>query len=138
MEISILEYIVYALIGYSTFMVLIISIVKEIPQTRILAIVRSTYCIPGIIALLVLASSGINIDVNTVSTNNLIRSINTTQTWSEATTQTNTIILQNPTWSMFHWLLGIVLIWYVIQQVLYLLTKPAPQGVKENHDDIDG
>ena len=134
MEISILEYVVYALIGYSSFMILIVSTVKEVPDSRILSIVRSIYVFPGIIALMILASSGINIDVNTVSTNNLIKSINTTQTWTEATTQSNTIVLQNPVWSMFHWLLAITLIFYMIKQILNLLTKAPAQGVKEDNE----
>uniref|UniRef100_A0AAT9JAR8 ORF61 n=1 Tax=Nitrosopumilaceae spindle-shaped virus TaxID=3065433 RepID=A0AAT9JAR8_9VIRU len=134
MEISILEYIVYALIGYSSFAVLIVSAVKEIPDSRVLSLVRVIYLFPGIIALMILASSGINIDVNTVTTNNLIKSINTTQTWTEATTQSNTIILQNPVWSMFHWLLAITLIFYMIKQILNLLTKAPAQGVREDNE----
>lgn len=134
MEISILEYVVYALIGYSSFLVLIVSTVKEIPDSRVLSIVRVIYLFPGIIALMILASSGINIDVNTVSTNNLIKSVNTTQTWTEATTQSNTIVLQNPVWSMFHWLLAITLIFYMIKQILNLLTKPPAQGVREDNE----
>lgn len=134
MEISILEYLVYALIGYSSFLVLIVSAIKEVPDSRVLSIVRSIYLFPGIIALMILASSGINIDVNTVTTNNLIKSVNTTQTWTEATTQSNTIILQNPVWSMFHWLLAITLIFYLIKQILNLLTKPPQQGVREDNE----
>ena len=124
----------YALIGYSSFMVLVVSTIKEIPDSRVLSIVRVIYLFPGIIALMILASSGINIDVNTVSTNNLIKSINTTQTWTEATTQSNTIVLQNPVWSMFHWLLAITLIFYMIKQILNLLTKPPAQGVREDNE----
>lgn len=124
----------YALIGYSSFLVLIVSTVKEIPDSRVLSIVRVIYLFPGIIALMILASSGINIDVNTVSTNNLIKSVNTTQTWTEATTQSNTIVLQNPVWSMFHWLLAITLIFYMIKQILNLLTKPPAQGVREDNE----
>lgn len=134
MEISIAEYFVYALFSYSGMIMLIISIIKEIPQTRYLAIIRSSYMIPSIIASGILASTGINIDINTVTTSNLIRSVNTTQTWTEATTQTNVIVLQNPVWSMFHWLLMIILIWYVIQQILYLLTKNPKQGINNNED----
>lgn len=134
MEISILEYFVYGLLAYSGILVLIISVIKEIPTTRALAIVRATYLIPSAICAGILASSGIDIDITTTTTNNTIRSINTTQVWTESTTQTTQIVLQNPVWSMVHWLIMIVLIWFIIQQVLYLLTKPPRQGVNEGEE----
>jgi len=115
--------------------ILLISIVKEIPQTRILAIIRASYMIVPIIAAGILASSGVNIDINTVTTANTIRSVNTTQVWTEATTQTNIIPLQNPVWVTFHWLIMITMIWYVIQQMLYIFAKPPPkQGVTEGDE----
>lgn len=116
-------------------LVLIISVIKEVPTTRSLAIIRAIFLLPSIIASGILIQSGIHIDINTVTTNNLIRSINTTQTWTETTTQSNQIILQNPVWQTFHFLLFIVMIVYVIQQILFLLTRPARQGVQEGTDE---
>lgn len=102
---------------------LIISVVKEIPTTKSLAIARGIFLIPGMVASAVLASSGVNIQVANVATSNLIRSINTTQTWSETTTQINNIVLQSPVWQMFHMLIFLVLLVYVITQMLNLFTK---------------
>lgn len=78
---------------------------------------------PGMIASAILAQSGVNIQVANVTTSNLIKSINTTQVWSEATTQTNNIVIQNQVWSMFHMLIFTVLLVYVATQILTLFTK---------------
>lgn len=134
MNISIIEFITYGLIGYTGMLTLIISVIKEVPITRSLAIVRAIFLLPSIIAAGILMSSGINININTAITSNLIRSINTTQTWTEATTQTNQIVLQNPVWITFHFLLFIVMSVYVIQQILFLLTKPPRQGVSDESE----
>ena len=128
MEISILEYFVYGLLAYTGMLMLIISVIKEIPTTRSLAIVRASYLIPSAICAGILASVGINIDLNTVTTSNVIRSVNTTQVWTEATTQTNLIPLQNPVWSMLHWMIMIVIIWFIIQQILYLFTRHGKEA----------
>ena len=134
MDISLAEFITYGLIAYSGILVLIVSVIKEVPITRSLAIVRAIFLIPSIIACGILASSGVNIDVATVTTSNLIRSVNTTQVWTETTSQTNQIILQNNIWIPFHFLLFIVLTFYVIQQILFLLTKPPKQGATQESE----
>lgn len=122
-DISLAEFIVYGCIAYSSMLMLIISVVKEIPTTKSLAIARSIFLMPGMVAAGILASSGVNIQVANVATSNLIRSINTTQTWSETTTQINNIVLQSPVWQMFHILIFLTLLVYVITQILNLFTK---------------
>ena len=104
-------------------LMLIISVVKEIPVSKSLAIARSIFLIPGMVAAGVLASSGVNIQVANVATSNLIKSINTTQTWTETTTQINNIVLQSPVWQMFHILIFLTLLVYVITQMLNLFIK---------------
>ena len=122
-DISLAEFIVYGCIAYSSMLMLIISVVKEIPVTKSLAIARSIFLIPGMVAAGVLASSGVNIQVANVATSNLIKSINTTQTWTETTTQINNIVLQSPVWQMFHILIFLTLLVYVITQMLNLFIK---------------
>lgn len=122
-DISLAEFIVYGCIAYSSMLMLIISVVKEIPTTKSLAIARSIFLMPGMVAAGILASSGVNIQVANVATSNLIRSINTTQTWSETTTQINNIVLQSPVWQMFHILIFLTLLVYVITQILTLFVK---------------
>lgn len=102
---------------------LIISVVKEIPTSKSLSLARSIFLIPGMVAAGILASSGVNIQVANVATSNLIRSINTTQTWTETTQQINNIVLQNPVWQTFHLLIFLVLLVYVITQLLNMFTK---------------
>ena len=122
-DISLAEFIVYGLVAYSSLLMLIISVVKEVPTTKSLAIARSIFLIPGMVAAGILASSGVNIQVASVNTSNLIKSINTTQTWTESTQQVNNIVLQNPVWQTFHWLIFVVLLVYVATQMLLLFTK---------------
>ena len=122
-DISLAEFFVYGCIAYSGMITLIVSKIKEVPTTKILTIARSIYMIPSMIAAAILASSGVNIQVAFMTTNNTIRSVNTTQVWTEATTQTNNIVLQSPVWQMFHYLLFSVLLIYAIQQILILFTS---------------
>ena len=129
--ISLAEFIVYGFFSYSSMLMLIISTIKmDVPTKGVLAIARSVYMIPGMIASAILATSGVNIQVAQVVTSNLIRSINTTQTWTEATTQTNNIVLQNPVWQTFHLLLFMVLLAYVATQILNVL-----QGIGRKNPD---
>lgn len=134
MDISLAEYITYGLIGYAGILTLIVSVIKEVPITRSLALIRAIFLIPSAIACGILASSGINIDVATITTNSLTRSVNTTQVWTEATTQTNQIVLANNVWIPFHGMLFIILCFYIFQQIMFLLTKPARQGVSEENE----
>ena len=53
---------------------------------------------------------------------------------TETATQTNNFVLASPVWSMFHYLLGIILIFYVIQQMLFLLVRPARQGASDEYE----
>lgn len=122
-DISLAEFIVYGFVAYASLLMLIISVVKEVPTTKSLAIARSIFLIPGMVASAVLASSGVNIQVADVTTSNLIKSINTTQTWTETTGQINNIVLQSPVWQMFHILIFLVLLVYVITQMLNLFMK---------------
>lgn len=130
-DLSLAEFIVYGFVAYGSFLMLLITVVKEVPSTKILAVARSVYMIPGMIASGILATSGINIQVATVDTSNLIKSINTTQTWTETTTQINNIVLQNPAWQMFHMLLFLVLLAYVITQILNIFLKIGKKNVED-------
>lgn len=102
---------------------LIISTIKEVPSGTSLAIARAIYLIPGIICAAILASSDVSIAVNTVTTSNVIKNLNTTEVYTEATTQSNSIILQNSVWITVHMLIFFVLIIYVFQQIFILLAK---------------
>lgn len=98
---------------------LIISVIKEVPMTKALSIIRAIYLIPSIIAAGVLSQVGPNIITTSVS--NTIRSVNTTEVWTEViTTQTT---LQNEVWSLFHIMIFLVMMVYVLTQILLLATR---------------
>lgn len=103
---------------------LIISTIKEIPNTRSSSIIRSIYLIPGMIAAAFLGQTGQNIVFNTILTNSTTTVSNSTTTWFEVTNQSNFIALQNPAWGYFHLLIMLVLFIFIINQVYNLLTKP--------------
>jgi len=123
MDISIIEFGVYGFIAYSSILMLIISTIKEVPSEKSHSIVRAIYLIPGILAAILLASSGVNIEITDVTTTNTITALNTSEVFTEAITTSSLIELQNPVWVSFHFLLAAVLMVYVINQMLILFTK---------------
>lgn len=118
-DISIIEYAVYGFFAYTSALMLILQVIKEAPNEKSGSIIRSIFLIPGIIASFIIASSGINIISQ--STTNTIVAVNTTDVFTE--TIASQIILQNPIWVTFHFLIGILMIVYVVLQVLTLFTK---------------
>ena len=118
-DLSIIEFAVYGFFAYTSMLMLILSVVIKVPDEKSHAIVRGMYLIPGIIASFVIASSEQTIILSDVT--NTIIDLNTTSVWTEAVF--NVIELQNPIWVTFHWLLGIVMIVYVVLQMLTLFTK---------------
>ena len=123
MDISIIEFGVYGFIAYSSMLMLIISTIKEVPSVKSHTIVRAIYQIPGIIATIVLASSGVNIITADITTTNTITALNTSEVFVEAITTSTQIVLQNPVWVSFHFLLAAIMTVYVINQMLILFTK---------------
>lgn len=122
-DISIIEFGVYGFIAYSSILMLIISTIKEVPNKRNESIVRAIYLIPGILACIVLASSGVNIVIEDITTTNTITALNTSEVFTEAITTSTLIELQNPIWISFHFLLAAIMMIYVINQMLILFTK---------------
>lgn len=123
-DISIVELVIYGFLELFSLSMLIISVVKEIPDTKARAIIRSIYLIPGMIAAAFLAQTGQKIILNTVLTNSTTTVSNSTTIWNETTNQANFIILQNSVWGYFHILMFFVLFIFIINQMYNLLTKP--------------
>lgn len=88
-------------------------------MTKALSIARSIYLFPGIVAAGVLAQVGPNII--TTSMTNTITAVNTTEVFVEVITSQVTI--QNEVWSLFHFMLMLVMVVYVISQFMLLMTK---------------
>jgi len=126
-NLSIAEFAVYGLICYSSLLMLIISTVKSMPDegSRINTLARCVFLLPGLIVAPVLATSGPDIQISTVDTSNLIKSINTTQTWTETTEQVHNIVLQNPVWLTVHMMIFFVLLMYIVRQLLlFMMATP--------------
>jgi hypothetical protein len=103
---------------------LIISVVKEVPNTKSQSILRSMWFIPGIITAGLLMSSGVNITMDTVNTINTITDNQTnTVIFTEDITVTRYIPLQDPIWTAVHLMIFLILLVYVIIQMLTLFTK---------------
>ena len=121
--ISIIEWGVYGFVCYSSILMLIISTIKEIPESKFGAYLRSVFMIPGVVCAGILGSSGVNIQLNSDTVSSIIKDLNNTDTWSQNITNTSTVILQNPIWQSVHYMFMIVLVVYIFVQILTVLTK---------------
>ena len=103
---------------------LMATAIKEIPDTRANSIARSFFLIPAMIAAAYLAGTGLEISGPTILTNNVIVNLNTTEVFTETTSQTQSISIDNyPAWMLFHYMMFIILLVFVIRQVLIMATK---------------
>lgn len=122
-DISLIEWGVYGFIAYSSLLMLIISTIKDVPTTKSLSIARSIYLIPGMICAGILSYSGININLPTTMTNSTTISNVTMERFTENVSQSQFIQLVDPAWMIVHVMIFLVLLFYVIMQMLVLLTK---------------
>ena len=128
MDISLIEFIVYGLVGYTGVILLIISAFRETPMGKSQSIVRAIYMVLSITAVFILANSGLNINME--SQGETITEVydgvgalvsNSTSYGNPA--NPSQFILMNPIWIPFHLMLGVVMSIYAIMQILILLTK---------------
>lgn len=121
-DISIIEFGVYGFIAYTSLLMLIISTIRETPFTQSQSFVRAIYLVPGIITAILLATSGVNITLETVSTINLTNATSSNSTiFIETADTTSAFILLNPVWGAIHFMISAVMIVYVLNQILILL-----------------
>ncbi len=118
-DISIIEFGVYAFIAYSGMLMLIISVIKEVPATKALSIVRAIYLFPSVFAAGILAQISPTIVLPSVT--NTILAVNTTEVFQE--TIDASIVIQSNVWITFHILIMLVMMIYIITQMLLLLTR---------------
>lgn len=126
MDISIIEFLVYAIVGYTPLIILYITLVKEAPATKTGTIQRVIFIVPGLIAVGVLAGSGLNINMEFVdtSTNSTIYNATSGDLITNSTVISQTtekFILMNPVWILFHSFLFTLYSFYIILQILQLL-----------------
>jgi hypothetical protein len=113
---------VFGFIAYTSILMLIISVIRETPFTESQAIARSIYLVPGIVCAIILATSGVNITLETVATSNLTNATATNSTiFIEEAVTTSAFVLLNPVWGAVHVMIAMVMTIYVIQQMLSML-----------------
>ncbi len=126
-DISIIEFGVYGFIAYGSFLMLIISTVKEIPDGKSHSLSRVMYLIPGLICALVLSGSGVDImlGTETITENKVELHPVTGNEVAVANTSTHTekITLIEPIWILVHTMLFLILMVHVIINILAMLTK---------------
>ena len=114
-DISIIEFVVYAFIAYSGMLMLIISTIREAPQTKSQSFTRAMYLIPSIVCAFLLAGMGETIGLYDVTINGTEQGTNTTLVESYS------ITLINPIWITFNFMIAIIMLFHFIMQTLQLL-----------------
>ena len=119
-EVSIIELIVYGLIGYPAIIFLIGSSFQESSGTAKISVVKAVWIIVPIVAMYMLSSAGAQIDLVTQTTLNY--NVTSNLLTSNSTT-TDTITLVNPVWVTLHWMMFMVLVLYFMWNMLRLFTQ---------------
>ena len=126
--VSIIEFAVYGFFAYSSLLMLIISVIKkDLPNTDLFAITRVVWLIPGVICAAFLIQMGEEITFETVTTTSEYEALFSTDVvtvLNSTTIETTVIPLFNPVFITFHYLITIVLVFYIITQILTLFTAP--------------
>ncbi len=123
-DISIIEWGVYGFIAYTSLLMLIISVVKEVPDKKSQSILRSMWFIPGVICAGLLMFSSVNITMDTITTVNTITDNQTsTIIFTEDITVNRFIPIQDPVWQSVHLMIFLILLSYILLQMLTLFYK---------------
>lgn len=123
---SIIEFIIYGLVGYSGILLLVTSAFREIPMTKTTSYIRVIWMLPSIYCLIMLAgiSGTIYLDEG-VTTNELVYNGTDSSLITNSTTTVtpNSIVLIDPIWGTVHIIFYMMLILYFIWNILQLLAK---------------
>lgn len=118
-EVSIIEFIVYGIVGYSGIILLIASAFKDNPSSKSQSVIRSIWLIASIICIYMLSSAGATISFDTVEST--LVNVNTTETWTETVDRKVTLV--QPVWVTLHYLFFIMLVIYFMWNMLQLFVK---------------
>lgn len=122
-----IEFIVYGFFAYGSMLMLMITMIRDVPATRALSLARSMYAIPGIFSAVIISGFSPKIIFPVTYTNSTTLGYNVSSgliqdKFAENATAITTNFLVNPVWTYFHGLLAAILIIFVIFQILQLLT----------------
>ena len=121
-DLSILEFIVYAVIGYSPMIFLMGYILTDKPGTTSNSIMRVVYIMPGMAAVMMLVSAGgFSVTMDTVESTITTTNNVTSDAWVEEGVQSYSYSLENPIWITFNGLVFIIYFIYLIINVLQLI-----------------
>ena len=120
-DLSIIEFGVYGFIAYSGLLMLIISTIRETPQTKSQSFARAMYLIPSIICAFLLASSG-----QVIALYDVVIEVDDGSAGTHSGLNLNehnhyTITLENSIWILVNFMVGIIMTFHVILQSLQLL-----------------
>ena len=116
-DISIIEFAVYAFIAYSGMLMLIISTIREAPQTKSQSFTRAMYLIPSIVCAFLLAGMGETIGIMDMAHEEIHNQNNTVVNIHEH----YSITLINPVWITVNFMIAIIMLFHFIMQTLQLL-----------------
>ena len=125
-ELSIIEFIIYGLVGYSGLILLIGSAFKEVPATKSQSVIRGIWVLPCIYCLIMLSglSGTVYLDEGKTTNELIYNGTDDTLITNSTTTFTaNSIQLVNPIWGTVHILFYMILIVYFMWNMLQLFTK---------------
>ena len=114
-DISIIEFAVYAFIAYSGMLMLIISTIREAPQTKSQSFTRAMYVIPSIVCAFLLAGMGETVGLYDVVTTG------TEQAHPTTLIENYVVTLVNPVWILVNFMFGVIMTFHFIITTLQLL-----------------
>ena len=127
-DVSFLEYLVLAVIGYSGIIILIIAMIKDVPTSKQSAGIRMIAAFPSMIANAALMGVGLKISFPITTTNSTTFLMNSTTHTLISNSTTLTMeqpvnLILGPTWMLIHFALFIFLMLFVAIQILMIMTK---------------
>ena len=114
-DISIIEFVVYAFIAYAGMLMLIISTIREAPQTKSQSFSRAMYLIPSIVCCFLLAGMGESVGLYEVVSSGVEQGTVTN------ITDVYTINLVNPVWITVNFMFAFIMVFHFIITTLQLL-----------------
>ena len=123
MLLSLLEFLVYALITYTGVLALIISAFRTGGLSSDGNSLRIIWLIPCLFTAYILAGAEETITLDSGSTTSININLNTTEAWQETITHSGQYTLLNDVWSAVHFLFFIIILLYILLNVIILLTK---------------
>ena len=123
MNLSVIEFLVYALFCYTGVIGLVISAFKSAGTGESSNTLKIIWLIPCLYCAYILAGAGTDITLETSTTTSINTNLNTTEVWSEAITHTAKYTLINDVWAAVHLMFFLILLIYIILNIVSLFTK---------------